>query len=62
MRKDTETAILETIARRPCTLDDLGKILGTHINGVNKYFGVLEDEDKIETIRQDRGLFYKLKK
>ncbi len=61
-RQDTETAILETIARRPCTLDDLGKILGIHINEVNKYLGVLEDEDTIETIRQDRGVFYKLKK
>jgi len=61
-RKDTETAILETIARRPCTLEDLGSILGTHINEVNKYLGVLEDEGKITTVRQDRGVFYTLKK
>lgn len=61
-RKDTETAILETIARRPCTLEDLGNILGTHINEVNKYLGVLEEDGKIETLRQDRGVFYKLKK
>jgi wyosine [tRNA(Phe)-imidazoG37] synthetase (radical SAM superfamily) len=27
-RKDTESAILETISRRPCTVDDLVKILG----------------------------------
>jgi len=61
-RKDTETAILETIARRPCTLEDLGSILGTHINEVNKYLGVLEEEGKIETLRQERGVFYQLKK
>lgn len=60
-REDTETAILETIARRPCTLEDLEKILGVHINEINKYLGVLENDNKIETIRQERGMFYKLK-
>ena len=61
-RKDTENAIEETISRRPCTLEDLQKILGLHINELNKYLGVLEDEGKIETIRENRGFFYKLKK
>ena len=61
-REDVETAILETIVRRPCTLDDLAKILGIHINEINKYLGVLEDEDKIETIQQERGIFYQIKR
>lgn len=60
-RKDTETAILETISRRPCTLNDLSKILGIHINEVNKYLGVLEDDRKIKTNRQERGVFYQIK-
>ena len=60
-RKDAETAIIETIARRPCTLDDLTKILGLHINEVNKYLGVLEAENQIEAVRQERGIFYQLK-
>ncbi len=59
-REDTESAILETIARRPCTLIDLSQILGKHINEVNKYLDVLESEKKITTIEQDRGLFYKI--
>ncbi len=59
-RKDTETAILETIARRPCTLDDLHKILGLHVNELNKYLGVLEDEKKIESVKLERGFFYRL--
>ena len=59
---DTESAILETIFRRPCTLDDLVKILGLHINEINKYLDVLEAEDKIEPIRQERGIFYQIKK
>ena len=59
-RADIETAILETIKRRPCTLMDLAKIIGTHINEVNKYLDVLEADKKIESVRQDRGLFYQL--
>lgn len=61
-RADTESAILETIFRRPCTLDDLVKILGLHINEINKYLDVLEADKKIEPIRQERGLFYQIKK
>jgi len=57
-RSDTESAILGTIARRPCTLDDLVKILGLHINEVNKYLDVLEHENKIVYTREERGLFY----
>jgi wyosine [tRNA(Phe)-imidazoG37] synthetase (radical SAM superfamily) len=59
-RQDIEAAILETIARRPCTLEDLTNILGSHISEVNKYLDVLEADKKIETIRQDRGIFYTL--
>ncbi|MCK4919994.1 MAG: radical SAM protein [Bacteroidales bacterium] len=59
-RSDMEAAILETIARRPCTLDDLAKIIGTHINEINKYLDVLEADNKIESIRQERGIFYQV--
>jgi wyosine [tRNA(Phe)-imidazoG37] synthetase (radical SAM superfamily) len=57
-RDDLESAILETISRRPCTLEDLEKILGLHIHEINKYLGVLEEAGKIESIRQERGIFY----
>jgi wyosine [tRNA(Phe)-imidazoG37] synthetase (radical SAM superfamily) len=57
-RSDTETSILETISRRPCTLEDLSKILGKHINVINKYLDVLEIERKITTKKQERGIFY----
>jgi len=60
-RKDVESAVLETISRRPCTLDDLQSILGIHINEINKYLGVLEDEGKINTVQQTRGVFYHLR-
>lgn len=60
-RKDTETAILETISRRPCTLDDLVQILGIHVNEINKYLDVLSADNKIAFITQERGVFYKIK-
>ncbi len=60
-RKDAETAIVETIARRPCTLVDLSKILGLHVNEINKYLDVLEAEKKIEVVHLKRGHFYQIK-
>jgi wyosine [tRNA(Phe)-imidazoG37] synthetase (radical SAM superfamily) len=61
-REDIQTAILETIARRPCTLNDLSQILGLHINEINKYLDVLEADKKIISIKQPRGYFYQIKK
>jgi len=60
-RTDMETAIVETILRRPCTLNDLTMILGLHVNEINKYLDVLEAEEKIETVEQERGVFYQIK-
>jgi wyosine [tRNA(Phe)-imidazoG37] synthetase (radical SAM superfamily) len=57
-REDTETAIMETIARRPCTAEDLASMLGLHLNEVNKYLDVLEAEAMIRPVRQERGVFY----
>jgi wyosine [tRNA(Phe)-imidazoG37] synthetase (radical SAM superfamily) len=61
-RTDTEAAILETISRRPCTLEDIRKILGIHINEINKILRSLEDAGQIETTRQERGVFYQVRK
>lgn len=60
-REDIENTIIETIKRRPCTLDDMSKILGVHINEINKYLGVLEDEGKINITKMNRGNFYQFK-
>lgn len=57
-RDDIESAILETIFRRPCTVEDLAKILGLHENEINKYLDVLETDKKITSVEQDRGVFY----
>jgi len=59
-RKDIESAILGTIARRPCTVKDLSEILGLQINEVKKYIDSLHTEKKIKVVKQNRGLFYQL--
>jgi predicted transcriptional regulator len=58
VRKEKESTILETIARRPCTLEDLSVILGMHVNELNKYLGILETAGKIHTRRQGVLNFY----
>ncbi|MBN2281250.1 MAG: radical SAM protein [Candidatus Marinimicrobia bacterium] len=60
-RQDIEQAILETILRRPCTIDDLSQVLGLHMNEINKYLDVLDAEGKIEVIEGTRGFFYQVK-
>ncbi len=57
-KKDIESLIIQTIKRRPCTLEDLSQILGLRVNEINKYLGVLEKDKKIQTVNQDRGIFY----
>ena len=57
---DIEGTILSTIARRPCTLDDLHQVLGIHVNEINKYLGTLEVNNKIKSTTLDRGVFYEL--
>jgi wyosine [tRNA(Phe)-imidazoG37] synthetase (radical SAM superfamily) len=60
-RTDTENAILQTIARRPCTVADLTDILGLKENEINKYLSTLESEGHIIPERLERGIFYKIK-
>jgi wyosine [tRNA(Phe)-imidazoG37] synthetase (radical SAM superfamily) len=61
-RMDLENAIIETISRRPCTLEDLERVLGLHVNEINKYLGVLEETGRIEITQLGRGTFYQLRK
>ena len=57
-RIDIKEAILETIGRRPCTVEDLSSILGRHVNEINKYLSRLELDGEIKVIFQERGSFY----
>ncbi|MGA8178793.1 MAG: radical SAM protein [Desulfobacterales bacterium] len=59
-RKDITSAILGTIARRPCTIADLSEILGLPADEVKTYLATLETEGRIKSVTQERGLFYRL--
>jgi len=49
---------LETVLRRPCTVQDMSRILGLHVNEISKYLEVLEKGGKIAPERRERGVFY----
>ena len=48
-RADIEQIILQTIKRRPCTVEDLASMLGLHQNEINKYISNLINEKQIVT-------------
>ena len=58
--EDIQEQILTAIKRRPCTDEDLTKILSIHINELNKYLSELLDNKIITTSQTERGVFYKL--
>ena len=57
--QDVRESILGTIRRRPCTIDDLSRILGLHPNEVRKYIDPLLAEECITEERETRGIFYR---
>ncbi|MBF0241875.1 MAG: radical SAM protein [Desulfamplus sp.] len=57
-RDDMESAILEIIYRRPCTLKDLASILGSKKEEIERYLINLEKGGKIASTVQQRGVFY----
>jgi len=57
--QDVRESILGTIRRRPCTIDDLSRILGLHPNEVRKYIDPLLAEGLITEEREARGIFYR---
>lgn len=57
--EDIETSIIDTIKRRPCTIDDLTKILNKNDIEIKKYLDKLEKENKISLEKLERGIFYK---
>ena len=61
---DLRGSIIQTFRKKGgkySTLEDLEKILGLHANEINKYLGVLKEAGKIESSRQERGIFFQLK-
>jgi wyosine [tRNA(Phe)-imidazoG37] synthetase (radical SAM superfamily) len=60
-RTDTETAIKETISRRPCTKEDLITMLGLCEEEINRCLSVLEGVEGFEVVEQERGVFYQIR-
>lgn len=61
-REDVADTIIDTVSRRPSTIDDLAAVLKLHVHQVARYLEVLESEGKIrpvaETAAEGRGIFY----
>lgn len=57
-QENIEAVILQTIFRRPCTLDDLTKIIGLHSKEVKKYLKVLQANNQVKKVKQTRGYFF----
>jgi len=60
-RADLEAVIVETLSRRPCTLEDLEKILALPLQQIQQHLNKLKESGRIETILQERGTFYQLR-
>ena len=56
---DVESSILQTIKRRPCTVEDLSSTLGLHQNEINKYIETLLNRNLIRSEALERGVFFK---
>ncbi|WP_084600668.1 radical SAM protein [Methanolacinia paynteri] len=55
---DAMECIVQTISRRPCTVEDLSSILGMHPNEINKYIQLLIEEGRVAEKREERGIFF----
>ena len=53
-----ETTILAMLERRPCTIEEIAKVLGFHINEVSKYVGKLTRTGRIRTEHKDGDVYY----
>jgi predicted transcriptional regulator len=53
-----ETMVMETIHRRPCTVDDLTAALNLETEKLKILMKRLILENKVESIQQERGIFY----
>ncbi|KAF1076637.1 radical SAM protein [Methanogenium sp. MK-MG] len=56
--QDVRESIIGTIRRRPCTMDDLSRILGLHPNEIRKYTDTLIAEGQIGEKAEERGTFF----
>lgn len=58
-RESLREAIVETVARRPCSKEDIAKVLGLSGLEVAKYLGELLEEGRLEAVRHGNQIFYR---
>jgi len=55
---DVEKNLLNLLARRPCTLDDISSGLSVHKNEILKYIGALVKNHTIEMVKRGSVVYY----
>ena len=55
---EMEAMVMETIHRRPCTVDDLTAALNLEKEKLQILMKRLILENKVESVQQERGVFY----
>ena len=57
---DNMTTVINCLKRRPLTVKDIADITFLHVNEINKILGNLEEQGKLISMKEERGLFFKL--
>ena len=58
-RDDLREAIVVTVARRPCSREDIAKVLGVNTLEVTKYLSSLLEEGRLRAVKHKDQTFYK---
>jgi len=61
MGTNVEEELLNLLARRPCTLDDISSGLGVHRNEALKYTDLLLNDHRINKVETDSVIYYQLR-
>jgi wyosine [tRNA(Phe)-imidazoG37] synthetase (radical SAM superfamily) len=61
MEANIEEELLNLLARRPCTIDDISSGMGIHRNEVMKYTDLLLKSHRIDMVKQDEVVYYQRK-
>lgn len=59
--EEIESRILELIARRPCTAEDVASALNCNLTELIGLLDDLQEQEKISSEERERGLFYKIR-
>jgi wyosine [tRNA(Phe)-imidazoG37] synthetase (radical SAM superfamily) len=60
--KNRKEFVLSTVARRPCTAEDVARILNINENNAKKYLDKLCENGEINKTNMQRGVFYSLRR